>query len=108
LLTEEREGLRQIRRARSWLLLLFAVYLPLLLIATRLARPLLTIAALSIVCAIAMVRCAARLAFSHCPRCSKYFHSGSDAPSFGSLLVRSCMHCGLSLDTGQVIYPSME
>ncbi|HLW69180.1 MAG TPA: hypothetical protein VKS22_01020 [Candidatus Binataceae bacterium] len=88
--------------------LLFAAYLPLLLIATRLARPLWIIVALSIVWAIAMLRCATRIAFSHCPRCGKYFHSSSDAPSFRSLLVRSCMHCGLPLRAERVIYPSME
>ena len=108
LLTEEREGLRKIRRARSWLLTLLAVYIPLLLIATRLARPRLTITALSIIWTIALGRSATRIAFSHCPRCGQYFHSPGDAPSFRSLLIRSCMHCGLPIRAAQVIYPSME
>lgn len=108
MLPEENTGLQKIRRVRILFPLLLFVYLPLVLICARLPRPGLAIPTMTVVWAIALARCATRVAFSPCPRCGKYFHAKGDAPSFRNLLARACMHCGLPIHTDRVIYPSME
>jgi hypothetical protein len=108
LLPEENTGLQKIRRARVGFQFLLFGYLPLVLLAARIPRPALAIPAMTVVWVIAFVRSATRVAFNHCPRCGKYFHAAGDAPSFRNLLARSCMHCGIPLNTSRVIYPSME
>lgn len=108
MLSEEREGLRKIRRRRLWFWIELAIYLPLLVLATYFTRSRLIIGMFIALSALALVRFAAGAAFSHCPRCGQYFHSTTSTPTFWNLLTRHCLHCGLPLYADRVIYPSME
>jgi hypothetical protein len=107
--SEERDGLRRIRRLRFWLWVLVLGSVPAVWIVTAATHSYLAVALLMLALLIAVVRCAIRSAFTHCPRCGGYFHSAAGPkPSLASLIVRKCSHCGLPLRADQVIYPSME
>jgi hypothetical protein len=108
LLSEERASLRRIRRLHLWLLVVLLAYLPALLMIRRLAHAAAAITVLTLGWAIALARLATRLAFSHCPRCGRYFHAAADRPSYFHLLTRSCMQCSLRLHADRVIYPGLE
>jgi hypothetical protein len=107
--SEERDGLRRIRRFRFWLWVFLLSYVPAIWIVAATTHSYLAVVPLMLALLIAVVRCAVRTAFSHCPRCGGYFHSAAGpGPSFASLLTRKCTQCGLPLRADQVIYPSME
>lgn len=107
MVVEEREGLRKIRRLRRWLWALLLAFIPLIWLTTRFTQSRWVMMAILIVWVAAAVRCAARAAFSHCPRCRNYFHATAGTPSFWNLLARRCTHCGLPLRSDRVMYPGM-
>jgi hypothetical protein len=108
MVSEERDGLRKIRRLRLGLWILILAYFPIVWIAMRLIRSRLAIAPLLIVWAAGWVHLAARAAFSQCPRCHNCFHATPGTPSFWNLLAHRCTHCGLGLRADRVIYPGMR
>jgi len=106
--TEERDGLRRIRRLRTRLWFFVLSYAPVIWIVKRTTASELALVPFVLIWAAAVVHYAARAAFSNCPRCGNFFHSAGTTPSFFNLLARKCMQCGLPLRAGRVIYPSME
>jgi hypothetical protein len=107
--SEERDGLRSIRRFRFWLCVFLLSYVPVVWIVMITTHSYPAVVSFMLALLIAIIGCAIRTAFSPCPRCGSYFHSTTGhTPSFASLLVRKCTHCGLPLRADQVIYPSME
>ena len=105
MVTEEREGLRQIRRLRYWFWAPMFAFPPVIWIVTRFTQSSAVIMPLVILWIAALVRCASRVAFSHCPRCRNYYHTTAGTPSFWNLLARRCAHCGLPLRSDRVLYP---
>ena len=108
MLPEEQQALHRIRRYRLAFWICLLGYIPVFWIVARRARSDWALAVVTIVWAVAVVRIAARIAFSHCPRCGNYFHATTGTPSFWNLLARICTHCGLPLRPTRVVYPSME
>lgn len=106
--SEERDGLRTIRRWRLWAWMLVITYVPAIWIIRRLTNSELATAPFVMVWVIGIVRCVSRLAFSLCPRCGNLFYSVSRTPAFFNLFAHQCLQCGLKLKTDRVIYPSME
>ena len=108
MVAEEREGLRKIRRLRFWVWALILAFVPLMWLITRVTHSRWLIMLIMILWVAGVVHCAARAAFSHCPRCGNYFHATEGTPSFWNLLARHCTHCGLPLKSDRVMYPGMS
>lgn len=107
--TEERDGLRRIRRAHLWFWIILSLEAPILWIAVRHTDQHRMIAPLTTVWAITVVVLALRVALMRCPRCGERFHSKGAMPSWRPLTTPpQCVHCGLPLRVARVIYPSME
>jgi hypothetical protein len=106
--SEEREGLRKIRRWRLWAWFLLLSYVPVVWMVKRETNSDLAVAPFILVWVIGFVRNISRMAFSVCPRCGQLYHSVSGTPTFFNLLTMQCLHCGLRLKIDRVIYPSME
>jgi hypothetical protein len=105
---EERKSLRKIRHLRRWLWVLLLIFIPLVWLTIILAQSRWVTMVIVMVWVAAVVRCASRAAFSHCPRCCNYFHATAGTPSFWNLLARRCTHCGLPLRSDRVMYPGMS
>jgi hypothetical protein len=106
--SEERDGLRTIRRRRLWAWTLAITYAPAIWIIRRLTNSELATAPFAIVWVIGIVRCVSSLSFSLCPRCGNLFYSAGGTPAFFNPFANRCLQCGLKLKTDHVIYPSME
>lgn len=108
MLSEERDGLRKIRRLRFWTWFFIVSYVPGVWLIRQFTHDRLALAPFVLVWMIGVVACASRAAFSRCPRCKNYYHSTHGAASFRNLLARKCGDCGLPLRSDRVIYPSLE
>jgi hypothetical protein len=106
--SEERDGLRKIRRLRLWAWLILISYVPVVWIVKYATGSDLIAAGFILLWVVGLVRCISRLAFIECPRCGQFFHSVSGTPTFFNLLTHHCLRCGLQLKADRVIYPSME
>src|SRR5438445_8434954 len=108
MVSEERDGLRIIRRRRFWLWSAILTAWPAASAANRLAGPAFGTAT-TVVWIIAIVYWGARTMFSRCPRCGGYFHWEACLPLIASnCFAQQCVRCGLRLRADRVIYPSME
>jgi hypothetical protein len=108
MISEERDGLRRIRRFRLWLWFFLLTYVPAIWMLRTTIHSDIVVAVFLLIWVVGSVEFTARTAFSRCPRCGHYFHSPDTTPSFWNLVTRKCMQCGLSLRADRVIYPSME
>lgn len=106
MVSEEREGLRRIRRRRFWLRLLVLTTLPAIGTVALVCRRH-SVLVLAVFLA-AIVFCAGSSALSRCPRCGGYFHSKTGTPLSANIFARGCVRCGLPVNADRVIYPSME
>ncbi|MGH7933259.1 MAG: hypothetical protein ACREQN_08815 [Candidatus Binataceae bacterium] len=108
MLSEERDGLRNIRRLRLWSWFFVVGYVPGIWLIRRFTHDQIALTPFVLIWVGGFVACASRAAFSRCPRCNNYFHSTRGTPSFWNLLTRKCTECGLRLRADRVIYPSLE
>jgi len=107
---EERRVLERIRRAHWQFWLVLALWLPAAWAIVRHPAAVPMLAPITTLWGIAVIVTAIRVARSRCPRCNRYFHSKTDAPSWRPLITPSsrCANCGLALRPERVIYPSLE
>jgi|SRR5579859_803838 len=106
--TEEREGLRLIRRRRFWLWFFVLTGLPAIWMAKRITHAGIGALAATIIWVAAILWCTSRVALSRCPRCGGYFHSKTGSALAPHISARGCVRCGLPVGADRVIYPSME
>lgn len=87
-------GLKEIRRRRTIMWVVFILYLPVMVAAMFVFdESVIPYAAWSWMAALAV--CATRVSFSKCPRCNKLFHT---TMIWGDPWTRRCLHCRQSLN----------
>ena len=96
----EKVGLRQIRKKRLSVLVLFFLYIPAVLIVWFITRSESATTMFAIAWMVAFAIAAMVVSFSRCPRCDKYFHLRRlrfPFYMFENIATRRCLNCDLRL-----------